>query len=116
MRYWVYYMDKTVESYDRGPGQVCDVLKRNNVAVVVQEDDRVGLEVLLSAGPNGGYWGWINGKWFNLDEAGMWDYMLNHQGEFGLLFGRWNRDEIYDGVIEVVMKDKSAWKKTERRN
>ena len=85
---------------------------RCGVQVVVQDDERVGREILRSSD---GFWYWKGGRWYETDTMGMWDYLFHHDGPLFLLFGRWIPDAEYEAIVGEEVAAKSAWKKHERR-
>jgi len=75
------------------------------VQVIIQEDKSVGWAAVTSKD----YYILRDGRWYAVDENGLYDYLL----DTGLvLFGRMITQEEYDDVMRRAMADLSLARKT----
>ena len=67
-----------------------------------------------------GYWVWKETRWFGVDVAGYWDYRFHHRSPQVVVYGRYIKDEDWEGRIHALIQSemdtpKSAWRARERR-
>ena len=107
----LYDDESTFSNLDGAPYEA----PRTGVQMVFRRDERAGVAVEDS--PHG-YWVW-DGVWLGVDPAGFWDHLFHHPTPPLVIFGRYVRDEEWEGRIQERIRQemnthKSAWRKRER--
>ena len=110
----IYYGDgNTFSSQDSTAWMI---LKRNNVQVIVQEDDNHGwftqAQTDYYVWDNRGGGGW---RWWGVDIFGLYDYLLE-PGEKCVLFGRTIEKDEFSEIFKRASEDTDFPKKTSFAN
>lgn len=84
---------------------------RYGVQAVLQADDNVGAEIVLSGEEHSpdGWWIWKEGRWFGTDRAGADAYRLCHMHpEQATLQGTWIHPDRWQEVCRIVQGVKTG--------
>lgn len=46
-----------------------------------------------------------DGEWYGCDQAGLWDYLLQHKGPKAILLGRTMRNDAFWAIVERAGKE-----------
>ena len=109
MDWQIYYSDGSVISSDEATPY--NLIQRVDVQVIIQEHPDKGwiglsgYDYFMWDDRGGGF------KWFRGDLFGLYHY-LTTPGKKAVLLGTWVDDEVYNGIMEQVQKDRIFLNKT----
>ncbi len=98
MRWCIYYGDGT--TYSDKDGDAFNAPPRNAI-VLAQEREEGGARVMHSKDA----FVLRDGRWYGVDEMGLWDYMMDTTGPLKVLFGRWVHDKVFDDTYQRARKE-----------